>query len=88
MLDLVHDRPDTDLDEPVVERARTGAAHVVHDREASRLAQPVDDGTRDVAARQQELERTVEVEHERRAQALDEPHQGLRLGLGPGVLAG
>ena len=88
VLDLVHDRPDPDLDEPVVECARTGAAHVVHDREASRPAQPVDDGTGDVAARQQELERTVEVEHERRAQALDEPHQGLRLGLGPGVLAG
>ena len=55
--------------------------------QVGRAAERLDDGRRHVAAREQQLERAVDVDHERRPQPLDERHQRLRLGLGAGVLA-
>ena len=87
LLDLVDDRRNPDLEEPVVERARARPPDVVDDRKVRSTAQRLHDGRRDVAARKQELERAVEVDHERRLQPLDEAHQRLRLGLRAGMLA-
>jgi hypothetical protein len=87
VLDLVDDRGNPDVEEPVVERARARPPDVVDDRKVGRTAQRLDDGRRHLAAGKDELEGTVDVDHERRLQALDERHQRLRLGLRPGVLA-
>ena len=72
VLDLVDDRRNPDLEEPVVERAWARPVDVVDDRKARRAAQRFDDGGRHLAARKHELERTVDVDYERRSQAFDE----------------
>jgi hypothetical protein len=88
VLDLVDDRRDPLLEQPLVEGARRRHRELGVHRQAGGLGEQLDRLAGDALAHEDQLDRRVQVEDEPRAQPLDERDQraGLRLRgrLGPG----